>query len=530
MAWFFLASTVAVQAQVAIPIDGEARRQVTLARCLKLALENNFGLKASRLSAQSSGTGVAQAESEFDPVIRSTGRYQDATTPTASSLEGTQNPETGGSTVFVGNLGPSFSSSQNNGSTSTVPIRQTYSWDLTVSKKFATGLEASATYFFQRLKTNQFFATINPSYTSQMRLDFTQPLLRGGWFAVNLANLRQSENQLAIAREQLREAVDELVFNVQQTYWDLVYSLDDLEVKRESLRLAEILKRDNLEKFRAGTMTKLDVTQADFEIATRKNDVIKAVAIVKNTMDKLRQYVEPSGFDQGQHEEWFPVDRPLQEAERPPLAEEALKIAFQNRGDWKEAILTFENAKLEEDALRNQILPRLDLNYSLQYNGIGDNSADPFRDVLRTEFDTWGVGFNLEYPIGNRSARASYLKGVLDRRKAQAEIEELRSSMHVEIRDSVRTINTTLETIKQTREALRFAREQLKGEQLRLDVGKSTSYKVLEVQEDLAQAQIDERRALLDHMIARARLEKSQGTILMYYGLVASPEDDRHGR
>ncbi|MBN2490797.1 MAG: TolC family protein [Planctomycetes bacterium] len=507
-------------------------RPVTLAGCVRLALDNNFQLKAHRLAAGASATGVAAAAGAFDPVLRSRGSYGDQTSPTASALEGTQAPGGSASGGFTGNLGPGFPASTTTNDSPAVPRRQSYSWDLSLEKKFATGTEVAVSYSFERLKTNQYFATINPSYTDQVQFHVTQPLLRGGWFTANLAGLRQSENQRQMAREQLRTATDDLVFNVQQTYWNLVYALENLDVTRESLRLAETLKRDNLEKFKAGTMTRLDVTQADFEIATRKNEVLRASAAVKNTVDRLRQYVDPEGFDADPAEEWHPIDRPLQRGEKAPPFAAALAEAFVHRGDWREGQLAYENAKINEDDYRNQVLPKVDLTYSLRYNGLGGNASDPMRDVLRAEYDSWSVGFLLEWPLGNQSARANYLRAVLDRRRVQADLEELRARIHLEIREAVREINTTFDTITQTREALRFAREQLKGEQARLEVGKSTSYQVLDIQEDLAQAQINERRALLDHMIARAQLERSKGTLLRYFGLAAAPRpggEERRG-
>lgn len=503
-------------------LDAEtAKEQVTLGTCLRMAVENNFGLRASEYQARASGTQLATARAAFDPVLRSNGNYTDAKSPTSSSLEGTAGLGDVASSVFIGNLGPGYQNSPLTNVKQTVPERKRMGWDISLAKKFSSGMEATASYSFERLKTNQFFATINPSYSNWMQLAVTQPILRGGWFAANLSGVRQGENQIEIAREEIRAATSDLVFLVQQTYWELVYSLEDLEVRRESLRLAELLRRDNLEKFRAGTMTKLDVTQADFDVATRKNEVRRAVTVVQNGMDRLRQLVDPVGFGSQRSVEWFPVDRPLQKVTASPAMKWALATAFQSRSDWRQVLLDYENAKIREDEIRNGLLPKLDLTYSMRYSGVGPNTRDPFDDMVNLDFDTWSLGFSFELPIGNRAARASYLRTVMDRRRQQATVEDLRSQIHVEIRESVREINTTLDTVTQTREALRFAREQLKGEQARLDVGKSTSYRVLDIQEDLARAQIDERRALLDHMIAHARLQQSQGTILEYFGMIA---------
>jgi len=506
-------------AQTKINEDGRHQKLLTLSDCIRMAIENNFQLKSSSLYTRSTGTNIALSESEFDPILSSRGSYTDSKSPTASSLEGTSGFGSSASSIFIGNIGPSVSRSATRASGVSVPERQVYSWNLTLAKKLETGAQAQATYSFQRLKTNQFFATINPSISNQMQFRLSQPLLRGGWFAVNLSNIRKERNNYEIACEQMRASSEDLVFNVQETYWNLVYALENLEVKRESLKLAEILKRDNEEKYKAGTMTQLDVTNAKYEISTRKNEVRKAITTLENSMDTLRQYVDPEGIKSTLTEEWYPVDRPLQKGDKNHGLEVALKDAFLNRGDWKEALLNYENARIEEEAVRNELLPALDIASSISYSGIGSNARDPFDDVIDREFDTWAVEFTFEIPLGNRSARARYLKGNLIRRKTQADIEELRSRIHVEIKSAIREIISTHDSIMQTREALKLAREQLKGEQVRLDVGKSTSYKVLEIQEDLAQARTNERRALLDFMIARAQLEKSKGTILEYYGL-----------
>lgn len=495
-------------------------RPITLAECIRRALSNNYGYEASRLGARSASTALPIAQAAFDPILRSNGRYTDATTPTASSLEGVAGG--GGADVFVGNLGPGFPTTIRAGAAAAVPKRQSYHWDVSLSKRFDTGAEAAVSFAFDRLKTNQFFATINPSLTTSARLTLSQPILRGGWFAFNLADVRQAENDVAIAKEQVRASAETLVFDVQTAYWDLVYALQDLEVKRDNLELAKRLERDNREKLKAGVSIGLDVTQAQLQVQNRMTEVQLAEKEVGNQRDALRQLVDPIGLqNDGLTSPWLPVDRPepVAEVELPPLGS-VLETAFENRADWREARRRYENARLEEDKTRNELLPRLDLDGSLQYSGVGDNFSDPFDDTIKREFDTWAIGFGFEFPLGNRAARANHLRASLDRRRERATLEELRATIHQQVRAALRETKTALATIEQTREAVRLAVEQLRGEQARFEVGQSTSYRVLEIQADLAAARSNSRRALLDYQISLAQLEREQGRLLAHYGLL----------
>ena len=256
-------------------------------------------------------------------------------------------------------------------------------------------------------------------------------------------------------------------------------------------------------------------------MAQRKSDVLIAETAVRNQVDQLRQLVDPDGLTSGVSVDWQPIDRPQKLTQSVPNLESSLGVAFKNRADWKEAIFRFDNARINEDARRNEILPRLDFDASVQYSGVDDNTTDPWTDVYKGEFDTWTLGFSFELPLGNRAARAQYLRATLDRRRERSQIDELRSQVHVEIRTAVREVLTTLDNVEQTREALKQAREQLKGEQALLDAGKSTSYRVLEIQEDYSVARTNERRAILNYMIAVASLERAKGTLLPYYGLIA---------
>ena len=53
------------------------------------------------------------------------------------------------------------------------------------------------------------------------------------------------------------------------SYWDLVFAGEDLKVKQRSLELASKTRRDNQIQAEVGTMARIDLVQADAEVARR---------------------------------------------------------------------------------------------------------------------------------------------------------------------------------------------------------------------------------------------------------------------
>ena len=94
------------------------------------------------------------------------------------------------------------------------------------------------------------------------------------------------------------------------------------------------------------------------------------------------------------------------------------------------------------------------------------------------------------------------------------ELKKLEQRIIVEIREARRAVETGLKRVTAVRQAKELARRQLDAEQKKLQLGSSTSHQVLEIQEELAQAESNEKKALIDHNIAIRSLQKATGTLL----------------
>src|SRR3989338_1332193 len=94
----------------------------------------------------------------------------------------------------------------------------------------------------------------------------------------------------------------------------------------------------------------------------------------------------------------------------------------------------------------------------------------------------------------------------------------------VEVRVSVRQVTTNIERVKATKKARELAQKRLDVEEKKYSVGRSTSLEVLRAQEDLATAEGNEAKAIIDYEISLGNLEKAKGTILDAYDIKLKEE------
>ncbi len=130
-----------------------------------------------------------------------------------------------------------------------------------------------------------------------------------------------------------------------------------------------------------------------------------------------------------------------------------------------------------------------------------------------------GAGMVLSYPLGNRSAESQFRRRQLEASQAQASLVNVRQQVIVNVKEAVRRVSTNFKRIETTRVARKLALRQLKAEQVRLNVGLSTTRAVLEDQGDLAVARANELRAVVDYNQALSNLRRSQATTLDRYGI-----------
>jgi outer membrane protein len=478
--------------------------RITADEAVRMALENNLGVHADRLSPQIETYGVAQAKAAYAPTLTSLTTTRSATQPPSDYLTGSANVLTNES--FRTNAG----------------IRQLAPWG---GGLYTVGMDAG------RLTSSNATNTFNPSLDSNFAASYTQPLLRGFTIDTFRQNVLLSENRQDLADIQLRQTLTQTSRAVRNAYFNLVNAIGQLEVSQGSLDLARQSLRNNQRRVEVGSMAPIELLQAEAEVARNEEQVIVAEGQIQGAQDRLRILV----MNPSQPDFWTTK---LEPAERPTLTPQPIDVdaaianALQNRTDVAQFRKQIEQTDINMKFLKNQKLPAIDVTGN--YNLVGtagtqrqfDNSLGIFpppiiresqrsfgsalRDVFANEFRTWSVQLNLSYPLGTSIADAGLAQARLQREQQNTNLRELETQIVAQVREAGRQVTTSLKRVESTRKARELAEQNLQAEEKRAAVGLSDTFRVFQAQRDLATQRNNELSAIIAYNLSLIAFEAIQ--------------------
>ncbi len=479
------------------PASTEARElELTLIDAIRLAVQHNLDIEQERFEPQIARTDVETAKAEFDPVVGAeTSVSQTKVLPTT---EFRQDDDT---------LRPQTPFSKNGELT---PL---------LKQKVITGGRYELRFVNTRenispTSSGIFSRTIaDPRYESSLELSFTQPLLRDFGIAVNQAPIRRAEKSEATAHQRVIQAILDVVFQVQERYWEMVFRLQDLDAKRESQKLAEAFLAENKIRVELGTLAPIELVQAETQVKLREEDVIVAEAAVREAEDALKEVINIPDMLGSWDIRLQPIDRPTFEPISALVVEDKLREALVQRPDIIESDLSIESREIARDEALNQRLPRLDLEARGSLSSFGKDVGESLSDLSEVNGYQWVFGLQFEYPLGNRAAQNNLQRRKLELRQALVAQRRLKLTIVREVRQAIRGIETASKRVEVTRAATKLAQTQLEAEQEKFRLGLSTSFRVLEFQRELTDARSSETQALSDYNVELGRLDLRTGKL-----------------
>lgn len=489
------------------PALGQSQQvlNLTLEECIAKALKNNLNVAIEMMNPELAGISIAKAREIFMP------RFE--------LSYGANRQET-----------PSYWWIQGAGTS----INRLSDYSVGVVETIPTGGNLTLSLQSYKSDTNQAFQLINPRYGSTLRLDFTQPLLKNFGTKVNRAQIVQAENNMAISDIQLQNTLVDTIYLVQETYWNLVYAIENTNVKRQSLQLGRDLLAKNKKEVEFGQLAPIEILIAESQVASREADMIQAEALITRTEEVLKTIINLAAEGDARLKRIVPKDMP-DFKEATVTIDEALKRAMDRRPDIQALRKTIESKELTLGVAKNQMLPGLDLQLSYWSPGISGDRVlylddNPFlgviigkqpgsaggslRDAFKLLYQNWNIGLTLSIPLSNFLTKADYAYAKMDLDQSLVKLKNQEQQMILDVSDAVRMIETNDKRTEAYRVARELAEKSLDAEVKKLQVGLSTNYFVLDFQEKLANARSMELKAKVDYILSVARLDKAMGTSL----------------
>ena len=476
---------------------------LTLQETIETVLKNNISISVQSYNSKINEQFIFEKEADFDPTVDFEFTVGEETRQSASTLADSKTRDLD------------------------------YDWDFSVSQKFVTGGDYELTMDNNKNQSSSSRTSLNPIYSSDLALTVTQPLLKDFGIDLNKREIYIAKNDQKISDHQFTEKVIATIAETENIYWDLVFSIEDLKVKETSLQRARDLEKQVKAQVDVGTLAELEILQAKSNVASREERLLNAQNLIDDNGDNLKSILNFSFDSEEGLKEIIPADSPVFEPGAENSLEEALKTALIHRPDLLAKKMELENRNIEAKYNENQTLPTLDLVGSLGLNGLsGDSSTkngsydSALSEAFSTDFRLWQFGINLSYPLGNRAAKSKLAIKRLEVAQLLLNIKDLEKTIVVEVREAHRQIKTDIKRVQATRVARKLAEEKLNAEEKKFKVGLSTSFNVLEFQEDLAEEQSNEIKAVIDYNKSLNRLNQVMAGTLEAHDIKLFSKED----
>lgn len=490
----------ALPAPIPGPSAAEGVLPLDLATAYEMAVSRNLELQVGRYSIVSADANIHAAGGIFDPNFNVSANGDWTRTPSTTLLEGSLVPEYRNTRYGIGIDG-------------LLPSGTLWSADLGTT----------------RFETNNTFYFLNPNWSSDLSLSVTQPLLRGFGTLVNRSGIVIARNSRAQTAEAFEMLVVGTLRQVESSYWDLVAARRAVQVAEQSMELAERLLNETQERVKVGTSAPIDLVQSEAGVATRRQGVITARNIASNAEDALKRVL---GFDQP--DEWLTRIETTETYEFKPFLPElsgAIDTGLARRPEIRQKLLQNEILEYYTRMAKNNVMPRLDLQATYGWGGVGGKGVfededtgqvivvdegfpDSITQIGRGDFPHWRLGLQLGIPIGNNTAQGQLAQRRFEYERSLVEMAALKQDVISQVRFAVRALEDGAAAVEAAIASQELASRNLEAEQTKFANGLSTNFQVLQIQDDLAAAELALIRAYLDYRKANIGYRYATGTLL----------------
>lgn len=382
-----------------------------------------------------------------------------------------------------------------------------------ITNRFATGTEVtlSGSSTFSDPEYRDQSATANSS------LRVSQSLLKGAGATVNLVSLRQAKNNAEISSQAFRDTVLTLIQNVENRYWALVLARETMRIREAALGAAQEQLRGFTMRYQLGSATQADLLSAEANVATRESELLNAKGSFQlATLDLLR-LISPETPEQWNAS--ILATDPPEIAEILQSRDISSQLAMKYRPDLAQSRLEFSNAELEIIQTKNGLLPKLDGFVTYGANGYAGALDDAVTELRSQRYNEYSTGLEFEYSPLNRRARAQQKRAEFSQQQAQASLGNLEEQILYQIHSDIVNLETNYQRIAAAEKLLSSRKEQLRSITARQEAGSATILDVLDVQNDVIDAEVNDLRARIDYITSLTTLYRDEGTLLDRRGI-----------
>ncbi len=330
-------------------------------------------------------------------------------------------------------------------------------------------------------------------------LELAQPLFNG---RIGPA-LRAGKLYRLWAETGIRQAEEDVRFEVVYAYYTAVLSAHLLEVNLASLKTAERQAADTRARRKQGMASNYDELRAEVEVSNFRAKVLQARNDKDVASTALFRLIGASPESDVTLVDSIPLV--IEEI----AFEDALRIALERRADLAGAEYS---VRLQRESVANARSK-----YWPEFSGYASqawSNPDPHESTRDEWGDEWRAGLQASLPLFDGLARRGAL--IQERaklRQYEIALRDTEDKVISQVRQLVLSLKTAEEFASSQSRNLEMAKEALRLVETGLKEGQNTPVEVMDARQALTTASANYYRSIFDHAVTRVSLQKAMGLL-----------------
>ncbi|MDR1575543.1 MAG: TolC family protein [Treponema sp.] len=313
---------------------------------------------------------------------------------------------------------------------------------------------------------------------------------------------RQARKALSLQEQVFEAARQNIRYAAKKLYAQTQLALSALAIREASEEASRALCQSAERKYRAGTVTELDLLMTEVDWKQKAAAVTEARRNAETALLAFRQFA------------WIPFAEAVVLTENsgqvPALPElRSLDSSLSRRADYRALLLSRELADMGKKAALSSFLPSVSARFSFAYGGMGNDSLTGDSDYTATQL-TLGVSIPI-FAGGYRLSRARVAQ--IEQERASLALAKKQSDIESELIGIQLRLNEARERIEAARLIEASARRALALAQTAFTNGLVTQLSVTEAAKRLDEASLGLQSAVCEYRLAYYDWEVASGNV-----------------
>jgi outer membrane protein len=467
--------------------------QLSLAECVQRAIENNYTIRIEAHNPAISQTQVVEAEAAFDVEFFLDTSWAD--------------------------LDPAVIPHSVTGQTDTRSIQGGF------RKLLPTGMQASVALGESRqwsgVPQQGPVKTWNPLWPSNFTVTLSQPLLRGFGLDVNRAQITINRIGYDISLATFEQRVRDTLLTVEQAYWEVANARRRVTIYAESTA-QNLITYENMKERLDHDATQVEVSNSESQWKSSYVLYLEYVKMIRDAEDQLKNVLNDPALKLSEDLEIVPTETFFV---APMVLDQFAEVrtALDRRSEILQAKQRIDQTRVSTLVAKNAILPRLDLSFQYEVQGLGNTGDNSFDNLTTNRFVSYTLGASFSHNFGERAARAAHRRARLQESQAVVALNQITDGVVQEVNNDIRTLMVRYMQIPPALESVQAAERNLRALQARTQrIDPAYLNTELSAVQQLAGSRATLLGVLVGYNTGIVELEKAKGTLLDYNNIVVS--------